>query len=189
MNAILGVLADGRTIAVNGTMPWTLDEKYKNLSNYDMKMFRMYTMDKSVLMGRKTWDSLNNKKLKGRKNHIILTNNESDSNEDNLIYCNEEEMKNYITSDDVVLMGGAQLYNKFLSRCKEVLVNVFIPRNIDQLIEWMNDSTAVKLSKSVYDFFPKEQWTMDVRIPTKEVLCDEAGSITTIIFRNKSLHS
>ena len=36
----------------------------------DMKRFKELTMGSSVIMGRKTWNSIGNKPLVGRKNYI-----------------------------------------------------------------------------------------------------------------------
>lgn len=49
-------------IGRDGTLPWRLPE--------DLKHFRRLTLGKTVLMGRKTWDSLG-KPLDGRRNWVL----------------------------------------------------------------------------------------------------------------------
>ena len=55
-----GVIGDGET------MPWHLPE--------DLKFFKRTTKGASVVMGRKTWDSLPRKPLPGRANLVVSRN-------------------------------------------------------------------------------------------------------------------
>ena len=51
-------------IGKNGTLPWSLPD--------DLQLFKNITLDKPIIMGRKTWESLPRKPLPGRQN-IVLT--------------------------------------------------------------------------------------------------------------------
>ncbi len=50
-------------IGRNGGLPWRLKS--------DMALFKMTTLGKPVIMGRKTWDSLPKKPLPGRANFVL----------------------------------------------------------------------------------------------------------------------
>lgn len=86
----------------------------------DKKLFRGETYGKVVVMGRKTYESLPNQSaLVGRKN-IVLTNNKNYKAKD-VTVCHSveevlEELKPY-ASDDVYIIGGAQIYEQFLPYC------------------------------------------------------------------------
>ena len=63
--ALIAALAGPkRVIGADGRLPWRLPD--------DMAWFRCATMGKTVIMGRKTWDSLHVQPLPGRRN-IVLT--------------------------------------------------------------------------------------------------------------------
>lgn len=62
MKFILAVSEDNK-IAIAGKLPWRI--------RHDMKWFKMNTYGGTVIMGRKTWDSIGKKALKGRKNIVV----------------------------------------------------------------------------------------------------------------------
>ena len=90
----------------------------------DMKFFRTTTMGKVVVMGRKTLESFpGSKPLKNRTN-IVLSRNAYDvenaefaSSVDELIGL----LKKYNT-DDVYVIGGAQIYSLLLPYCDTALI-------------------------------------------------------------------
>lgn len=64
LTIVLARAANG-CIGKNGTLPWNIPE--------DLKHFREYTRGKTVLMGRKTWESLPpaHRPLPNRKNVVV----------------------------------------------------------------------------------------------------------------------
>ncbi len=66
MISIIVATSPSSVIAVNGKIPWKCSS--------DMKHFKKMTIDHNVIMGRKTWDSLNNNPLPNRNNFIITRN-------------------------------------------------------------------------------------------------------------------
>ena len=116
----------------------------------DMKFFKETTLGKVVVMGRQTFDSIPGKSpLKDRVN-IVLTRNKA-FDDSRLIICHSveetlEELKKY-NSDDIYIIGGADIYNEFLPYCNELLItkiqkeydaDKFFP-DIDKLNEWKID--------------------------------------------------
>jgi dihydrofolate reductase len=79
-----------------------------NIPN-DLKYFKEKTQNKTVVMGRKTYESIG-KPLKNRKN-IVLTRQ-------NINIDNVETVNNYQellkTNEDVFIIGGEQIYKMFL---------------------------------------------------------------------------
>ncbi|MGZ5804827.1 MAG: dihydrofolate reductase [Xanthobacteraceae bacterium] len=61
-------VAENGVIGSNGALPWRLKS--------DMAFFKSVTMNRPLLMGRKTWDSLPRKPLPGRTN-VVLTRDAS----------------------------------------------------------------------------------------------------------------
>lgn len=78
----------------------------------DMKFFRDTTTNHSVVMGRKTWDSLP-AKLKDRQNLVITSHDFSGP--DTIIHDPEEFIaKHQDTSEEIFIIGGASIYSMFL---------------------------------------------------------------------------
>ena len=91
----------------------------------DMTFFKETTIDKVVVMGRKTLLSFpNGKPLKNRVN-IILTRDKN-FKEENCIVVNSfdelfEELKKY-DEDHVFVIGGGKIYNDLYPYCSEALI-------------------------------------------------------------------
>ena len=60
---LIAACADNGCIGIDNTMPWHLPE--------DFAFFKQYTLEKPVVMGRKTWESLPKKPLPGRRNIVV----------------------------------------------------------------------------------------------------------------------
>lgn len=92
----------------------------------DLKFFKEKTLAKTVVMGRKTLDSLpDGKPLQGRRN-IVLTRGSSLEYADELTVVHSfEELFRIIdidNSSDVFLIGGAELYNALLMYCDTLYI-------------------------------------------------------------------
>lgn len=92
----------------------------------DMKQFRLLTHKRTILMGRKTWDSLPKKPLPDRLN-LVITRGERKF--DNMtVFINMEEAKvrakeaakNH--NDEWFVIGGGQIYKELLPFCDRVYV-------------------------------------------------------------------
>jgi len=105
--ALIAALAQNRTIGINNQLPWHLPN--------DLKYFKRTTMDKPILMGRKTYDSIG-RPLPGRTN-IVLTRDQEFKAE-GVIVANSleqaiESARNVgaVSSvSEVMIIGGEQLY-------------------------------------------------------------------------------
>jgi dihydrofolate reductase len=102
-----GVIGDGKKI------PWYLPE--------DLAFFKATTMGHSVIMGRKTWDTLPKRPLMKRVNYIISRQNlRADPHKTieeglcgpifckNMIEALEDAVKN--EGKDIFIIGGAEIY-------------------------------------------------------------------------------
>ena len=54
-------------IGLNGQLPWHISE--------DLKNFKKITSNSTIIMGRKTWDSLPKKPLPNRENIVMSSSN------------------------------------------------------------------------------------------------------------------
>ena len=63
MIAAIVAMSPERVIGLDGNLPWHYP--------VDLKRFRNVTLGTTVIMGRKTWESLNSKALPKRRNIVI----------------------------------------------------------------------------------------------------------------------
>ena len=97
--------ADNGVIGRDGGLPWRLPE--------DLKRFKAMTMDKPMVMGRKTFESFP-KPLPGRR-HIVLTRDpawQADGAE--VAHSVEEAIALAGEVDEIAVIGGAEIFLLFL---------------------------------------------------------------------------
>lgn len=90
----------------------------------DMKFFRTTTSGKIVVMGRKTLESFpGSKPLKNRVNIVLSRSSHSVDGAEFVTSVDEllEKLKQYDT-DDVYVIGGAQIYSLLLPYCDTALI-------------------------------------------------------------------
>jgi dihydrofolate reductase len=96
--------ADNGVIGVNGKMPWHLPA--------DLRRFKQLTMNRPMIMGRKTFDSLP-AVLEGRR-HIVLTHDLGWEDEGAEPVHSVEQALKSANSPQVMVIGGAEIYQLFL---------------------------------------------------------------------------
>lgn len=104
----------------------------------DMTYFKKTTMNKIVVMGRKTYESIGSKPLANRLN-IVITNQfnemqqamikyQPEANQSVIFMSMIEFLNGYLptvtreTYDDIFVIGGAQIYNYLLPICDTLLL-------------------------------------------------------------------
>lgn len=127
---VAGVAKNG-CIGKDGHLPWHLPE--------DMKHFKELTMGKTVVMGRKTWESLPEKfrPLPDRKN-IVITRQEDYSVPEGVVVSSDlGDILDLHFDEDICVIGGAEIYKLALPRAtdleltevdQEVEGDVFFPK-------------------------------------------------------------
>ena len=100
---VLAASVDG-VIGNKGKLPWKLPN--------DMRHFIELTKNKTVVMGRKTWDSLPTCPLPNRTN-IVLTREKNISFPGALTSNNYKEIIEYAKDKEVCIVGGAEIYKLF----------------------------------------------------------------------------
>ena len=131
------IWAQDRNCAIgrSGTLPWHFSE--------DLKNFKKLTTGKTIVMGRKTWDSLPKKPLPNRRNIVI-----SSTNQENVeSYTSIEECIDSLGGDeevsDVYIIGGMLIYKFFYEHADTLHISfindsyedtdTFFPIDLDQI--------------------------------------------------------
>jgi dihydrofolate reductase len=100
LSLIVAVSSNG-VIGVNNTLPWHLSE--------DLKRFRALTTGHHIIMGRKTYESLN--RLLPDRTTVIVTRNKGYEVPGAIITHSLEEAITHCEHDaEAFLIGGAELY-------------------------------------------------------------------------------
>lgn len=94
-------------------LPWRLPR--------DMAFFKQETINKPIVMGRKTWESFNGKPLKDRVN-IIMTRDETYEAQGAQVIHTVEDALNYAKDAELMVIGGAQIYTQWLPYADRLLV-------------------------------------------------------------------
>ena len=103
-------------IGKNGDLPWR--------QSTDLQFFKKTTLGKTVVMGRKTWDSLPFP-LPGRRNIVI-----SRSNRDDVEVMSIEEVRGLAKTNDLFVIGGGEIYSIFIEE-SSVIYRTIIDSKIE----------------------------------------------------------
>ena len=93
-------------IGKDGDLPWR--------QSTDLQHFKRVTLGGTIVMGRKTWDSLPGK-LPGRRSIVM-----SRSPRDDVEVMSYEEVKELPSKQDVYIIGGGEIYQLFREDVKEL---------------------------------------------------------------------
>lgn len=89
----------------------------------DLQRFKALTMGHTILMGRKTYESLPKGALPGRRN-VVLSRNPHYTLPDAETFTSLNEALRAIPTDDIYIIGGAEIYTQALPMADELLLTV-----------------------------------------------------------------
>ena len=142
MIAHILAMARNGVIGRDNKIPWRISE--------DFEYFKKITMQKPVIMGRKTWDSLEQKPLPGRKNIVVTRNPENvhdagggsyssfhsnicgesvekfkdfediEDIDNNIVICASLEKALKTAGSDCFIIGGADIYRQTADICNRI---------------------------------------------------------------------
>ncbi|QIQ41746.1 MAG: type 3 dihydrofolate reductase [Buchnera aphidicola (Microlophium carnosum)] len=102
--SLIAAISNNLVIGYNNKIPWYIPE--------DLKWFKEKTINKNIIMGRITWESIRNP-LPMRKN-IVISSNEIKT--EGIIWANS--ISNAIISaqcnQEIMVIGGSKIYKKML---------------------------------------------------------------------------
>jgi dihydrofolate reductase len=99
--------AQNGIIGKNGAIPWHIGD--------DLKRFKALTLGKTIVMGRKTWDSLPRKPLPGRRN--IVVTRDAGWRADG---ADAMALDAALTQPDIFVIGGGEIYRAALARADRI---------------------------------------------------------------------
>lgn len=114
--SLIAGISNNNCIGVNGNLPWNIPE--------DLKHFREMTAGKTVLMGRKTWESLPAKfrPLPNRTNIIITRQTDYPVPAGVEVYATINEATNKHPHEEIMVIGGAEIYKQTIDQADTLYI-------------------------------------------------------------------
>ncbi|MDU4093583.1 MAG: type 3 dihydrofolate reductase [Pantoea sp.] len=111
MISLIAALAADRVIGMENAMPWDLPA--------DLAWFKRNTLNKPVIMGRLTWESIG-RPLPGR--HNIVVSSQPAKNSDNVTWVTSLEAALAAAGDveEIMVIGGGRIYEQMLDRADRI---------------------------------------------------------------------
>lgn len=107
---LVAAMTKDRVIGKDNKLPWHIPE--------DLQHFKSVTMNRVVVMGRKTWDSLGEHKLPGRCKVVLTRDPESFPSGPDVSAMTfttiEDFYERFKDHRSAIIMGGAEIYQLFM---------------------------------------------------------------------------
>lgn len=144
-------------IGKNGQLPWKIKE--------DMRIFKSITEGSTVVMGRKTFDSIG-KPLKNR--HNIVISRDKNLKIENAIVCGSLQAAIDIAeslSEDIYFIGGGEIYKEAIDCCDVIFLSVVDTKisDADAFFPELN-SDWVETSSRIYDSSEDNEFSFEFKI-------------------------
>ncbi|NNC76783.1 MAG: type 3 dihydrofolate reductase [Woeseiaceae bacterium] len=109
--SLIVAAAANNVIGADGGLPWHLPD--------DFQYFKRVTMDKPIVMGRRTWDSIG-RPLPGRRN-IVLTQKSGFVAEGAIVVQSPADALAAAGDvDELMIIGGGQIYDLFFDKADRI---------------------------------------------------------------------
>lgn len=150
---LIWAMAQNGVIGRNNQLPWRLPA--------DLKFFKAQTMGKTMVMGRKTWESMGSKPLPGRHS-VVLTQDLSYRAEGaDVVHTVEEALRCEKEGGELMVIGGAGVFRLFLPIADKLLVtridediegDVFFPPLNWEGFDLVYEQQGIRDDKNPYDY-------------------------------------
>lgn len=112
---LIAAMDKNRGIGKNNALPWSMSS--------ELRHFRLMTLHRTVVMGRKTFESIG-KPLPDRRN-IIISKNPSFKVEGALVVSSIEELFEVTQPDErLFVIGGEAIYKEMLAHAKYLVLSL-----------------------------------------------------------------
>ncbi|WP_330167830.1 dihydrofolate reductase [Bartonella grahamii] len=139
---LIAAVAENGVIGREGAMPWHLST--------DLQRFKVLTLGKPIIMGRKTWDSIG-RPLPGRIN-IVITRNCTFGAEGAVVAHSLSQACSLATSvasqndvEEIFIIGGGEIFQQGLHMADKI---------------FLTEVLASIEGDSFFPVFDKEKWTI-----------------------------
>lgn len=117
--SLIVATANNNVVGLNNRMPWHLPK--------DLQYFKATTMQKPMIMGRKTWDSIGGRPLPGRPHFVIsrqqdlkIEGAERVANLQEALAAAEQWIGDNNSPTEIMVIGGGEIYRQALPLAQRV---------------------------------------------------------------------
>ncbi|WP_068785742.1 dihydrofolate reductase [Paenibacillus phocaensis] len=152
MITLIWAMSRNGAIGRNNQLPWRLPA--------DLKYFKANTTGKTIVMGRKTWESMGSKPLPNRHS-VVITGDASYTAEGADVVHSVEEALTYAERGELMIIGGAGVFQQFLPLADRLLVtrideeiegDVFFPHFAWEDFQLVHEEQGVRDEKNPFDY-------------------------------------
>ena len=154
MISIICAIARNNVIGNNNSMIWHIPS--------DLKRFKSITSGSTIIMGRKTFESLPG--VLPKRKHIVITRDKNytvDNESDEVLHSVDEVLKKFEnSSEEVYIIGGGQIYKEFLPHAVKLHLTIlekdfegdtkFPEINKD---EWITEEKSEIITENNIDYY------------------------------------
>lgn len=154
MLSIIVAVAENLAIGKDNDLIWYISD--------DLKRFKRLTTGHTILMGRKTFESLPNGALPKRTNVVISRNKSLQLDNCIMLHSVDEAIEKYKNSEEnVFIIGGGSIYKKMLPYAQKLYItkvhesfdaDVFFPKINSDEWEVVAEEHHSKGEKNEFDF-------------------------------------
>lgn len=118
---MIAAMSENRVIGKDNKLPWHFPD--------ELKYFKKITTGKPIIMGRKTFESMGSRPLPNRLN-IVLTKDKTFTLDNftqeqcRVAYSLEEALQSAGSCEEVMIIGGAKIYEQFLSKASRLYLTI-----------------------------------------------------------------
>lgn len=114
--ALIAAMTSEQVIGYQNRLPWDLPK--------DLQYFRQMTLGKPIIMGHKTFASMGYKPLPKRQNILLSRDPHCQYSGIQVVCSLEEALAMTEPSEEIMVIGGEQIYALFLPRASRLYVSL-----------------------------------------------------------------
>jgi dihydrofolate reductase len=146
MISLLAAMDKNRVIGLNNDLPWHLPN--------DLKFFKEKTTGKTIIMGRKTFESIG--RVLPKRKHVVLTKQKLDFPKEVMVIHDLNEISEWNKTNpdkEYFVIGGSAIFNQFL------------PLADRMYITWIDEAFQ---GDTYFPLFDETEWTLTSKVKGKK---------------------
>lgn len=134
-----------KSIGQENTIPWRLKR--------DMLRVKELTTNQTIIMGRKTLDSIG-RALPNRINRILTRDKNSLNHYENIEVYSDDSILNDIETEKAYVFGGGAIYQMYLDKCDEMFIT-----EVDTIVE--ADTKFPEFDVNEWELVSRQEFSKD----------------------------
>ncbi len=114
--ALIAAMTQDHVMGYQNRLPWDIPE--------DLQYFRQMTLGKPIIMGHRTFASMNYKPLPKRQNILLSRDPKLQYSQVQVVSSLDEALKIAEPSEEIMVIGGEQIYTLSLARASRLYLSL-----------------------------------------------------------------